>query len=85
MRSDCFFFSYFLNEKKGWGLEMAEMKRALAEARAKGASNCLIGHVSPLSWVLTLHSCPGYILTFPQASTSGPWSSSTQETPQVFI
>jgi alanine transaminase len=37
MRSDCFFSSYFLNEKKGWGLEMAEMKRALADARSKGA------------------------------------------------
>lgn len=27
---------YYLNEKKGWGLEISEMKRALAEARSKG-------------------------------------------------
>ncbi len=27
---------YYLNEKKGWGMEISEMKRALAEARGKG-------------------------------------------------
>ena len=31
--------SYFLNEKKGWGLEISEMKRALAEARSKGTGH----------------------------------------------
>jgi alanine transaminase len=34
--SNNFKTSYYLNEKTGWGLEVSEMKRALAEARSKG-------------------------------------------------
>lgn len=45
--------SYFLNEKKGWGLEIPEMKRALAEARSKGAGHArrvrIVAHGSALS------------------------------------
>ena len=49
MKSPDLSFSYFLNEKKGWGLEMSEMRRALSEARSKGLQSlasrqCMCGY-----------------------------------------
>jgi len=38
---------YYLNEAKGWGLEMSEMKRALADARAKGINVRAVVVINP--------------------------------------